>query len=98
MGIKLSTTPLHVETLPNGEFRQEQAGVMTKTNIGSQDGRSVAMETAGLTLTLPVRPNANSLEIKWSGYTGGKLLHLHVMQILLQSKPTKALLKVNGGQ
>jgi|SRR5215813_8009769 len=96
--VVVEVQPLHVETLPNGELRQEQAGVMTKTNIGSQDSRSVDGETAGLKLTLPVRPNANSLRIKWSEYTGGKLLHSNEFTVMFQSEPTEALLKVNGGQ
>jgi hypothetical protein len=96
--VVVEVQPLHVETLPDGKLRQEQAGVMTKTNIGSQDGRSVAGETAGLKLSLPVRPNANALKIQWSEYTGGKLLHLNEFTVMLQSNPTEALLKVNGGQ
>jgi hypothetical protein len=96
--VVVEVQPLHVETLPNGELRQEQAGVMTKSNIGSQDNRSVAGETAGLKLTLPVRPNANALKIQWSEYTGDKLIHFNDFTVRLQSEPTEALLKVNGGQ
>jgi len=96
--IEVEVQPLHVETLPNGKHGEEQAGEMTKTSIGSQDSRSVAAETAGLKLTLPVRPNANALRITWSGYTGGKLQHSHAFAVAFQSEPTEALLKVNDGQ
>ena len=92
--ITVEVQPLHVETLPNGEFRQEQAGVMTKTNIGSQDSRIVAGDKVGLKLTLPVRANANALEIKWSGYVSGKLHHSHVIQVWLRNEPSEYLSKI----
>ena len=92
--VVVEVQPLHVETLPNGEFRQEQAGVMTKTNIGSQDSRIVAGDKVGLKLTLPVRANANALEIKWSGYVSGKLHHSHVIQVWLRNEPSEYLSKI----
>jgi hypothetical protein len=96
--VVVEVQPLHVETLPSGGFRQEQAGEMTKTNIGSQDSQSVVGDNVGLKLTLPVRSNANALEIKWSGYVGGKLHHAHVIQTWLRGEPTETLTKITAGR
>jgi hypothetical protein len=94
----IAVQPLYIEELPNGRGdRREWAGEVTKTNIGNSDDGSGAGENVGLKIILPVRPNANALEIKWVGYDGGKLLNSTIIIISLKDEPYSTLTTITGG-
>jgi hypothetical protein len=95
--VVIEVQPLYFEKLPNGEHRQEQAGEMTKTSIGSSDRGSIAEDKVGLKIILPVRPNANALEVKWIGYANGKIQNSHTIQVwLLRDEPFESLTRVTA--
>src|SRR5215510_14501011 len=96
--IVVEVQPLYVEKLPNGEYRQEQAGVTNKTTIGSADGKNVAGDKAGLKIILPVKSNANALEIKWVSSANGKILNSTTVQVLLREEPSENLTRITGGR
>jgi hypothetical protein len=95
--VVIEVQPLYFEKLPNGEHRQEQAGEITKTSIGSADGGNVAGDKVGLKIILPVRPNTNALEVKWVGYSGGKIQNSHTIQVwLLRDEPSESLTRITA--
>jgi hypothetical protein len=96
--VVIEVQPLYVEKLPNGEYRQEQAGAPTKTTIGSADGRSAVEDKAGLKIILPVRPNTNALVIKWVSYAGGKIRNSTTIQVGLKDEPSESLTRITAGQ
>ncbi|MGH9832104.1 MAG: hypothetical protein ACRD9Y_03740 [Blastocatellia bacterium] len=95
--VVIEVQPLYFEKLPNGEHRQERAGEITKTTIGSSDGGSNAGDKVGLKIILPVRPNTNALEVKWVGYANGKIQNSHTVQVwLLRDEPSESLTRVTA--
>ena len=96
--VVVEVQPLYVEKLANGEHRQEQAGATTQTTIESADGDSGAGDKGGLKLTLPVRPNANALEIKWVSYAGGKIRNSTTIQLWLKDEPSENLTRITLGR
>jgi hypothetical protein len=94
----IDVQPLYFEKLPNGGYgdRREWAGEVTKTRIGNSGDRSGPGENVGLKIILPVRPNANALEIKWVGYDGGKILDSTITTILLGDEPSGCLTRITG--
>lgn len=91
----IDVQPMYVEKLPSGEFRQEQAGAVTKTSVASSDRGSDARDNLGLKVIVPVMPNANALTIKWVGYDGGKMQNSHTTQVrLLGDQPSETLNRI----
>lgn len=96
--VVVEVQPMHVEKLPNGEYKQEQAGVITRTSIRSQDGQSVAEDNTSLKIILPVRPNANALEIKWVVYAGGEVRNSTTIGVSLKDEPSESLTRITRGR
>lgn len=95
--VVIEVQPLYFEKLPNGEHRQERAGEITKTTIGSSDRGSIAGDKVGLKIILPVRLNTNALEVKWVGYSGGKIQNSHTIQVwLLKNEPFESLTRITA--
>jgi len=93
----IEVQPLYFEKLPNGEYRQEPAGEITKTSIGSPNRGSNAGDKVGLKIVLPVRPSANALEVKWVGYSGGKIQNSQTIQVwLLKDEPSESLTRITA--
>ena len=93
----IEVQPLYIEKLPNGEYRQEQAGAATKTSVASADGGSGARDKLGLKVIVPVRPNANAFEIKWVGSASGKIQNSITIQTwLLSDEPSESLTKITA--
>src|SRR5262245_50173255 len=95
-GVVVEVQPLYVEKLPNGEYRQEQAGTTNRTTIGSADSKSVVGDTAGLKIILPVKSTANALEIKWVSYAGGEILNSTTVQVWLKNEPSENLTRITA--
>jgi hypothetical protein len=75
------------------------AGGVTKTSIGSSDDGSGIGDNVGLKIIVPVRPNANALEIKWVGYDGDKILNsTTVVTFLLREGPSETLTKITASR
>jgi hypothetical protein len=94
--VVVEVQPVYFEKLPNGEQRREQAGVITRTSIGSQDGRSVAGDNTSLKIILPVRPNANALEIKWVVYARGEVRNSTTIEVWLKGEPSESLTRITS--
>jgi hypothetical protein len=93
----IEVQPLYIEKLPNGEYRQEQAGVVTKTTVTSSDGGSDAQDKIGLKVIAPVGPNSNALEIKWFNYANGRVQNGHAIQVWLRrDEPSEALTRTTA--
>ncbi|MBO0862892.1 MAG: hypothetical protein J2P21_31225 [Chloracidobacterium sp.] len=92
--------PLYIEKLPSGEYSQEQtgAGAVTKTSVAIPDSRSGARDNFGLKVTVPVRPNANALEIKWVGYAGDKIQNSTTVKLMLRDEPSSTLTRITGAR
>jgi hypothetical protein len=96
--IVVEVQPMYVEKLPNGEYKQEHAGAPTKTAFGSGTGVNNAGDNTSLKIILPVRPNANALEIKWMCYAGGKILNSTTTQLWLKDEPSENLTRITLGR
>jgi hypothetical protein len=94
----IDVQPLYFEKLPNGKYSEEriEAGTVTKTSVAIPGSRSNARDSVGLKVIVPVRPNANALEIKWVGYDGGKILNSTTTTILLGDEPSGSLTRITG--
>jgi len=94
----IDVQPLYFEKLPNGKYSEEriEAGAVTKTSMAIPGSRSNARDSFGLKVIVPVRPNANALEIKWVGYDGGKILNSTITTILLGDEPSGSLTRITG--
>ncbi|MGE0131670.1 MAG: hypothetical protein AB7U82_26605 [Blastocatellales bacterium] len=89
--------PLYVEKLPNGEYRQEQAGALTRTTVTNSGSGGGTRDTFGLKVIAPVGPNANALEIKWIGEADGKRQVALTTQVwLLRDEPSESLTRITG--
>jgi hypothetical protein len=87
--------PLYVEKLPNGEYRQEQAGAITRTTVTSSGSGGDALGTFGLKVVAPVGPSANAFEIKWVGDAAGKRQVALTTQVwLLRDEPSESLTRI----
>jgi len=64
-GVKLQIQPLKVEKLPNGEYKQESAGVITDSQLKSGNEKSMN-QTYLMTLPAPVHADANAYAVQWS--------------------------------
>jgi hypothetical protein len=92
----IEVQPLYIEQLPNGQYRQEQAGAVTKTGLTSSDSGSDAQDI-GLKVIAPVRPNSNALEIKWFNYANGRVQNGHAIQVWLRrDEPSEALTRITA--
>jgi len=96
--IVVEVQPLYIEKLPNGDHRQEQAGASNKTTIGNVDGQRVAGDKAGLKIILPVKSNANALEIKWVSSANGKILNSTTVVVWLKDEPSENLTRVTASR
>jgi hypothetical protein len=95
----IDVQPLYIEDISNGGDMREQAGGVTKTSIGSSDDGSGIGDNVGLKIIVPVRPNANALEIKWVGYDGDKILNsTTVVTFLLREGPSETLTKITASR
>ena len=94
----IDVQPLYFEKLPNGKYSEEriEAGAVTKTSLAIPGSRINARDSFGLKVIVPVRPNANALEIKWVGYDGGKILNSTITTILLGDEPSGSLTRITG--
>src|SRR5262249_33384513 len=89
--------PLYVEKLPNGEYKQEQAGALTKTSVTSSNGGREARAEFGLKVIAPVMPNTNAFEIKWFGDADGKRqVALTTQVLLLKDGPSDSLTTITA--
>lgn len=97
---QIDVQPLYIEKLPNGEYSQEQteAGAVTKTSVAIPDSRSGARDNFGLKVTVPVRPNANAVEIKWVGYAGAKIQNSTTVKLMLRDEPSSNLTRITGAR
>ena len=95
----IDVQPLYTEKLLNGGYWRELAGELTTTSIGSSDDGSGIGDNVGLKIIVPVRPNANALEIRWVAYDGDKILNKHIVVTpLLREGPSETLTRVNGAR
>jgi hypothetical protein len=90
--------PLYVEKLPNGEFKREPTGEMTKIVVDSYGAGNEPGHGFGTGAVFSVKPNTNELEITWTGYLGAKLRNLATIQISLKDEPTSNFTTISGGQ
>jgi hypothetical protein len=90
--------PLYSEKLPNGEFKQEQAGEIAKSIVKSQSAGGEPGHDFGMKMNFRVGPNTNELEIKWTGYVGGELQNSTTIHVLLRDERSGNLTKISGGQ
>ena len=96
----IDVQPLYIEKLPNGEYSREQAeaGAVTKTSVAILDSRSGAQDNFGLKVIVPVRPNANAIEIKLVGYDGAKMQNSTTVKLLLRDEPSSNLTRITGAR
>ena len=96
----IGVQPLHSEKLPNGKYSEEQteAGAVTKTSVAIPGSRSDVRGEFGLKIVVPVKPNANIVEIEWVGYAGGKIQNRKKVIIFLSDEPYSCLTTVAGGR
>src|SRR5262249_6881447 len=89
--------PLYVEKLSGGEYKQEQAGAITKTSVTSVDGGVGARDRVGLKVVVPVRPNTNVFEIKCVGDANGmRRVALTTQVLLLREGPSGTLTTITA--
>src|SRR5215470_2493703 len=95
----IGVQPLHSEKLPSGKYSEErtEAGAVTKTSVAIPGSRSDVRGEFGLKIVVPVKPNANTIEIEWIGYAGGKIQNRHKATIFLRDEPSSNLTMVTGG-
>src|SRR5262245_57067764 len=96
----IDVQPLYSETLPNGKYSEErtEAGAVTKTSVAIPGSRSDVRGEFGLKIVVPVKPNANIVEIEWVGYAGGKIQNRKKVIIFLSDEPYSCLTTVAGGR
>ena len=96
----IDVQPLYFEKLPNGKYSEEriEAGTVTKTSVAIPGSRSNARDSFGLKVIVPVRPNANALEINWAGYAGGKIQNRCKVTVFLRDEPSSNLTTITGGR
>jgi hypothetical protein len=96
----IDVQPLYSEKLPNGKYSEErtEAGAVTKTSVAIPGSRSNVRGEFGLKIVVPVKPNANTLEIEWVGYAGGKIQNRIKVTIFLRDEPSSCLTTITGGR
>jgi len=94
----IDVQPLYFEELPNGKYSEEriEAGAVTKTGVAIPG--SNARDSFGLKVIVPVRPNANAIEINWAGYAGGKIQNRCKVTVFLRGEPSSNLTTITGGR
>jgi hypothetical protein len=90
--------PLYVETLPNGGFKQEQTGEVTKIVVDSYGAGNEPGHDFGTRAVFLVKPNTNELEITWRGYLGAELRNLATIRIPLKDEPLSNFTTISDGQ
>lgn len=63
--VKLQIQPLKVEKLPNGEYKQENAGVVTDYQLKSQNEKPMN-QTYLISFPAPFNADANAYAVQWS--------------------------------
>ncbi len=91
----IDVQPVYFEKLPNGEYREEQAGSLTTTTVATPDIQRNARGNLGLKIVVPVTPNANALEIKWVSYAGGKIRNSTTVKLLLRDESSANLTRIS---
>lgn len=64
-GVKLQIQPLKVEKLLNGEYKQENAGDVTDSELKSENEKP-KNQTYLMSLPAPVNADANAFAVQWS--------------------------------
>lgn len=90
--------PLYFEKLPNGGFRQEQTGEITKNVTEGSDGRGGPGGAFGVKIGCSVKPNTNALEIKWTGYVGDEIRNSTTIEVLLRDEQSVNFTTISDGQ
>jgi hypothetical protein len=96
----IDVRPLYSEKLPNGKYSEDrtEAGAVTKTSVAIPGSRSNVRGEFGLKIVVPVKPNANIVEIEWTGYAGGKIQRRTKVVIFLRDEPSSCLTTTTGGR
>lgn len=91
-GVKLQIQPLKVEKLPNGEYKQENAGGVTDSQLKSENGKSMT-QTYVISLPAPVNADANAYAVQWS-LEDSPLKGVHTLIGKLEAQPVVSVMGI----
>lgn len=90
--VKLQIQPLKVERLPNGEYKQENAGGVTDRQIKSRNEKS-AGQTYLIGFPVPINADANAYAVQWS-LENSPLKGVHTLIGKLEAQPVASVMGI----
>ena len=90
-GLKLQIQPLKVERLPNGEYKQENAGGVTDEQFKPETEKSMSQTLIGF--PVPVNADANAYAVKWS-LEGSPLKGVHTIIGKIETPPVASVMGI----
>jgi len=91
-GLKLQIQPLKIEKLPDGEYRQENAGVATDSQLKAQSEQPLN-QTYSMIVTAPVNAYANAYAVQWS-LEGSPLKGTNTLVGKLETQPVASVMGI----
>jgi hypothetical protein len=89
-GVKLQIQPLKVEKLPNGEYKQENAGDVTDHEFKPETEKSMS-QTFSINFPVPFNADANAYAVKWS-LEGSPLKGVHTIIGKIETPPVASVM------